>query len=75
MVQRHQLLKYGYLIDFLYTTSPEAGEEVRQTYMETMGKTVFNLFRAYHSQLQKLVLEVRRPDRDMGYGLCLTPNA
>lgn len=27
-------------------------------YVETMGRTVFALFRAYHAQLQKLVLEV-----------------
>lgn len=59
MVQRHQLMKYQYLMEFLYSTSPDVGEEVRGTYVETMGKTVFNLFRAYHAQLQKLVLEVR----------------
>lgn len=63
MVQRHQLMKYQYLMEFLYSTSPDVGEEVRGTYVETMGKTVFNLFRAYHAQLQKLVLEVRLAGR------------
>jgi hypothetical protein len=58
MVQRHQLMKYQYLMEFLYQTGTEVGEEVRTTYAETMGKVVFNLFRAYHTQLQKLVLEV-----------------
>lgn len=33
-------------------------QQVRVAYVETMGRTVFALFRAYHAQLQKLVLEV-----------------
>jgi len=31
---------------------------VRTAYVETMGRAVFALFRAYHAQLQKLMLEV-----------------
>jgi len=58
MLQRHGLLKYQHLYGFLLGCAPEIAEEVRLNYAETMGKTVFNLFRAYHAQLQKLVLEV-----------------
>ena len=57
MLQRHGLLKYQHLYTFLVQAAPEVGEEVRLNYAETMGKTVFNLFRTYHSQLQKLLLE------------------
>lgn len=58
MLQRHGLLKYQPLMAFLVEAAPEVAEDVRVNYAETMGKTVFTLFRAYHAQLQKLVLEV-----------------
>lgn len=58
MLQRHGLLKYQHLYGFLLECAPEVAEEVRLNYAETMGKTVFSLFRAYQAQLQKLVLEV-----------------
>jgi len=58
MVQQHGLLKYKHLYKFLVNAAPEVAEDVRTTYVETMGKTVFSLFRAYHAQLQKLVVEV-----------------
>jgi uncharacterized Tic20 family protein len=39
-------------------------QEVRSTYVETMGKTIFNLFRLYHQELKKLVSEVRAAHRN-----------
>jgi len=73
MVQRHSLMKYAYLMEFLYTNAPDVAEEVRANYIETMGKTILNLFRLYHASLQKLVLEVRREGGNVG-AECFTFN-
>lgn len=58
MIQKTALLKYGHLMRFLMEKAPEVGEEVRNTYIETMSRTLHTLFKQYHSQLSKLDLEI-----------------
>lgn len=45
-------------MQFLCDNAPEAAEEIRAVYIESMGRTIAALFRAYHAQLMKLELEV-----------------
>lgn len=53
MVQEHSLVHYGGLFQFLYQEANTVAEELRTMYVETMGKTVFSLFKSYYGQLTK----------------------
>lgn len=44
-------------MQFMCDNAADAAEEIRTVYMESMGRTIFALFRAYHGQLMKLELE------------------
>ncbi|KAL7483800.1 hypothetical protein ACHAW6_009442 [Cyclotella cf. meneghiniana] len=61
MIQTHALLKYEYLVDFLLVASPTIHSEIRDVYVESMSKTLHNLFRTYHKQL--LTLDLRLASR------------
>jgi hypothetical protein len=61
MIQTHALLKYEYLVDFLLVASPSIHAEIRDVYVESMSKTLHNLFRTYHKQL--LTLDLRLATR------------
>lgn len=61
MIQTHALLKYEYLVDFLLVASPTIHAEIRDVYVESMSKTLHNLFRTYHKQL--LTLDLRLATR------------
>lgn len=54
MIQVHGLLKYSLLQDFLEETSPEIASEIYKVYVESMGKTLYSLFRTYQAQLLQL---------------------
>lgn len=54
MIQVNQLLRYGDLTDFLITAAPDVYQEVRDVYIESMGKTLHALFRTYSAQLSRL---------------------
>ena len=54
MIQVNSLLKYGDLNDFLLTAAPDVYQEVRDVYIESMGKTLHALFRTYAAQLARL---------------------
>ncbi|CAM9642682.1 unnamed protein product [Phaeothamnion confervicola] len=58
IIQKSALLRYSYLMEFMADNAPEVAEEVRSVYIESMGRTIYNLFRAYHTQLAKLETEV-----------------
>ena len=61
MIQSHALLKYEYLVDFLLVASPVIHAELRDVYVESMSRTLHNLFRTYHKQL--LLLDMRLATR------------
>ena len=61
MIQSHALLKYEYLVDFLLVASPVIHAELRDVYVESMSRTLYNLFRTYHKQL--LLLDMRLATR------------
>lgn len=50
--------RYKYLMQFMGDNVPEAAEEIRVVYIESMGRTISALFRAYHAQLTKLEVEM-----------------
>ena len=54
MIQIHGLLKYTALQDFLHEAAPEIASEVLNVYLESMGKTLLQLFRTYQAQLLQL---------------------
>uniref|UniRef100_A0A7S2BKB8 Vacuolar protein sorting-associated protein 52 homolog n=2 Tax=Octactis speculum TaxID=3111310 RepID=A0A7S2BKB8_9STRA len=58
MVQKTALLKFDSLMAFLTEVAPNVAAEVRSTYMDSMGRTLHTLFKAYMTQLLKLELEV-----------------
>jgi len=51
IIQINALLKYAPLADFLLEASPRIYAEVRDVYVESMGKTLHALFRTYAAQL------------------------
>ena len=51
MIQVFGLLKYADLYDFLQNVNTELSNEVYNVYIESMNKTLYNLFRTYHAQL------------------------
>ena len=58
VLQRTQLAKYSYLFRFLEGHAADYAAEVKGCYVESMGKTLFALFKAYHAALEKHDLEV-----------------
>lgn len=52
----HAGRRYKYLMQFMCDNAPEVAEEIRTVYIESMGRTIAALFRAYHAQLMKLEL-------------------
>lgn len=54
MLQQLSLVKYAPLMHFLQEEVPFVAEDLRNLYIDTMGKTVFNLFKNYYAQLTKL---------------------
>jgi len=58
MIQQQYLLKYAPLMVFLEEHAPSVSEEIRLVYVDIMGKNLLNLFKAYHTQLIKLELDI-----------------
>ena len=54
MIQVHGLVKYAALQDFLEEACPEIATEIFQVYIESMSKTLQQLFRTYQAQLLQL---------------------
>ena len=54
MIQVHGLVKYAALQDFLEEASPQIATEVFHVYVESMSKTLQQLFRTYQAQLLQL---------------------
>ena len=54
MIQVHGLLKYSALQDFLHEASPDIASEILSVYLESMSKTLLQLFRTYQAQLLQL---------------------
>jgi hypothetical protein len=54
MIQVHGLLKYAALHDFLEEACPEIASEILNVYVESMSKTLQQLFRTYQAQLLQL---------------------
>jgi hypothetical protein len=54
MFQTNRLLKYRYLMQFLVENDAAAAADIRTAYAETMARTLFTVFRSYHSSLLKL---------------------
>ena len=54
MIQKHGLVKYADLQDFLEDNSPEIATEMYNVYVESMSKTLYALFRTYQAQLDQL---------------------
>lgn len=45
-------------MQFMCDNAPDSAEEIRLVYIESMGRTISALFRAYHAQLKKLEVEM-----------------
>jgi vacuolar protein sorting-associated protein 52 len=58
MVQQACLLKYAPLFSFIYHELPNVADELRTIYVESMGRTLYNVFRHYYNQLIKFDLVV-----------------
>lgn len=54
VIQVNSLIKYSKLNYFLGEAAPDIHDEIRDVYIETMGKTILNLFKTYQIQLSKL---------------------
>jgi len=54
MIQVNSLLKFAPLIDFLRDAAPDIYQEVKDVYVESMGKMIHLLFRVYLAQLNRL---------------------
>lgn len=54
MLQQLSLVRYAPLLHFLQEEVPFAAEDIRSLYVDTMGKTVLNLFKNYQAQLTRL---------------------
>ena len=48
------ILKFGYMMEFLEDHARDVATEVRSLYIETMGRTLHGLFKFYHSCLLKV---------------------
>lgn len=58
IVQQNSLVKYAQLLQFLQQEAPQVADEIRAMYIDSMGRTLYNLFRNYNMQLTKLELVV-----------------
>lgn len=56
IIQQNALLKYSPLFHFLEKEASIAADDLRSMYVESMGRTLLNLFKSYHTQLSKLDL-------------------
>lgn len=56
MLQQNALVKYAPLYQFLRQEAPLVAEDLRSIYTESMGRTVYSLFKNYYQQLCKLEL-------------------
>jgi len=54
MIQDAALLKFTKLNDFLQKAAPEIFKEIKDIYVDSMGKTLGTLFRTYMAQLARL---------------------
>lgn len=54
MLQQTALVKFAKLFQFVNTEAPVVGEDLRSMYIESMGRTIFNLFKSYTTQLFKM---------------------
>jgi vacuolar protein sorting-associated protein 52 len=54
MLQQSALLKYALLFQFLQKECQPVADDLRALYVETMGRTLLNLFKSYYTQLSKL---------------------
>jgi vacuolar protein sorting-associated protein 52 len=54
ILQQSSLIKYAPLYRFLQQDAEAAADDLRIVYIESMGKTVFHLFKNYYAQLLKL---------------------
>lgn len=54
MLQQTALLRYAPLFHFLNREQVVVADELRALYVESMGRTVLNLFKSYYTQLLKL---------------------
>jgi hypothetical protein len=54
VLQQTSLIKYAGLFRFLQLEAPHIADELRAIYMESMGRTLHNLFKAYYNQMLKL---------------------
>lgn len=54
ILQQNSLVKYAQLLHFLQQEAPPIADEIRAMYIDSMGRTLYNLFRNYNLQLQKL---------------------
>eukprot|EP01038_Epipyxis_sp_PR26KG_P011064 gene11064-14850_t len=58
MLQQNSLLRYAKLIHFIQKESPIVADDLRAMYVESMGRTLLNLFKSYHAQLARLELVI-----------------
>lgn len=58
ILQQNSLVKYAQLLQFLQQEAPPIADEIRAMYIDSMGRTLYNLFRNYNIQLQKLDLVI-----------------
>mmetsp|Transcript_10512 Transcript_10512/g.23326 ORF Transcript_10512/g.23326 Transcript_10512/m.23326 type:complete len:663 (-) Transcript_10512:102-2090(-) len=54
MVQQNALVKYAPLFHFIQREACAVADDLRSMYVESMGRTLLNLFKSYYSQLAKL---------------------
>lgn len=54
ILQQNSLVKYSKLFSFLQHESPAVAEELRTVYVESMGRTILNVFKSYYTQLIKI---------------------
>lgn len=54
IIQQNSLLKFAPLLLFIQREMPSVGDELRLIYIESMGRTLYNLFKSYYLQLLKL---------------------
>jgi hypothetical protein len=58
MLQQNALLKYAPLFHFILRETPQIADEIRLIYVESMSKTLLNVFKSYFTQLLKFELVV-----------------
>ncbi|KAL9645215.1 hypothetical protein ABK040_002416 [Willaertia magna] len=55
---KQMLLKKKYFYDFVAKNSPQTGEELRNVYIDIIGRYYFNSFKSYVTSLSKLEVKV-----------------